>query len=38
LSTGKPPGASGVPKQGGLRMSGHPKAHLIGGIKPIKNI
>ena len=30
--SGKPPGASGVPKQGGghLRMSGHPNAHRLG--------
>jgi hypothetical protein len=28
----------GVPQQGSLRTSGHPKAHQLGGIKKIKRI
>ena len=35
--SGKTPSASSVPKQGGhLRMSGHPGAHRLGSLKPLK--
>jgi hypothetical protein len=36
-SAGKAPGAAKFPSQGGhLKASGHPGAHRLGGIKPIK--
>jgi len=35
--SGKMPGPSSMPKQGGhLRMSGSPNAHRLGSLKPLK--
>lgn len=36
MPAGKPPGASKSPMQGSLRASGHPGAHQLGSLKPLK--
>lgn len=36
VKPGKPPGSSKSPIQGGLKSSGHPGAHRLGSLKPLK--